>query len=108
MPVYKLIVLSRPIEGMEAEYNDWYDNRHLSDVLAVPGFVSAERCGPAPVERFMDTTGSGQYLAIYTIESENVEQALADLKGRSNGPQMPLSPALDRGAFKTFIFETRS
>src|SRR5678815_3844677 len=37
------IALSDPVEGREAEFNDWYTGRHLPDVLAVPGFVGGQR-----------------------------------------------------------------
>src|SRR5690606_19186746 len=40
---YAYVVLSNPVPGRDQEYNDWYSNRHLADVVAVPGFVSAQR-----------------------------------------------------------------
>ncbi len=38
-----LVVMSNPAPGKEQEYNDWYTNVHLGDVLKVPGIVSAQR-----------------------------------------------------------------
>jgi len=38
-----LVVLTNPVAGREDDYNDWYTNRHLGDVLEVPGIVSAKR-----------------------------------------------------------------
>jgi hypothetical protein len=32
-----VVVLTEPTEGREAEYNDYYENRHLDDVLATTG-----------------------------------------------------------------------
>ena len=43
MPKYTFMVLTNPVEGQEDIYNDWYNNRHLADVLKVPVFVSAQR-----------------------------------------------------------------
>ena len=43
MPRYNLIVLTNPVDGREDEYNDWYTNVHLDDVLKVPGVVAAQR-----------------------------------------------------------------
>ncbi len=37
MPHYAYVVHSNPVAGREDEYNDWYSNRHLADVVAVPG-----------------------------------------------------------------------
>ena len=31
-----------PIAGREDEHNGWYTDRHLQDVLAAPGFASAQ------------------------------------------------------------------
>ena len=40
MAVHRLIVFSAPTPGQEDEYNDWYNNVHLDEVVAIPGFVS--------------------------------------------------------------------
>ncbi len=37
------IVFSNPAPGKEDEFNDWYDNVHVPELLAIPGFVSAQR-----------------------------------------------------------------
>ena len=43
MPDHEYLVLSKPPEGVGAqEYNDWYDG-HIREILAIPGFVSAQR-----------------------------------------------------------------
>ncbi|WP_167480822.1 hypothetical protein [Mesorhizobium waimense] len=38
-------VLNNPVEGREAEFNAWYDDRHVHDILRLPGLVSAQRFG---------------------------------------------------------------
>ena len=43
MAKYKFIVFSKPVAGKEEEYNDWYQNRHLGEVVQTPGFVAAQR-----------------------------------------------------------------
>ena len=43
MPDHEYIVLSKPPQGVSAEaFNDWYD-RHMGEILELPGFVSAQR-----------------------------------------------------------------
>ena len=37
MPRNLVVALANCVEGRVAESNDWYDNQHLADVLAVPG-----------------------------------------------------------------------
>ena len=33
MVQYRFLVFSNPIEGREEEYEDWYTNQHISDVV---------------------------------------------------------------------------
>jgi hypothetical protein len=64
----KLLVYSGPVDGLEDEYNDWYERIHLPEVLMVPGIVAAQRFKlhvaegePQPAQR---------YLAIYEFEGD--------------------------------------
>ena len=54
----------------EEEFNDWYDNVHLPDMLEVPGMISATRWASAkPAE--------GQrrkYLALYELETDDLAE----------------------------------
>ena len=71
-PVIQL-VFSNAIEGRQDEFNDWYDNVHVPDLLAIPGVLSAHRyelldtainqnpAMPAPTHR---------YLCIYEMEGD--------------------------------------
>lgn len=88
---FRYVVLSNPVEGREDEYNRWYTEQHLPDVLRVPGFVAAQRFRVAG-----DASGlAHRYLAIYEIESEDIDRTLADLASRAGTPAMPISEALD-------------
>jgi hypothetical protein len=43
MPDHEYLVMSKPPEGVGTqEYNDFYD-RHMREILALPGWVSAQR-----------------------------------------------------------------
>ena len=92
MANYKMIILTQPVAGREDEYNEWYNDVHLPEVLATDGFVAAQRFklaggpdAPAP------------YLAIYEIKSEDfavtfklIEQRLAEGKiGTSSALDVP-------------------
>ena len=54
MASHRLFVFTQPVEGKDAEYNDWYDKIHLKEVLEIEGFVAAQRFalaeGPADGE----------------------------------------------------------
>lgn len=41
--MHKMVVLAKAAEGRKEELARWYDERHLNDLLAVPGLVSVER-----------------------------------------------------------------
>jgi hypothetical protein len=62
----------------EKEFNDWYDNTHVPDVLETPGFVSCTRYeligDPGP--------GQGKFLAIYEVESDDLPSTMAGLQER--------------------------
>jgi len=62
----------------EKEFNEWYDNVHVPDVLETPGFVGATRYelmgNPGP--------GQGKYLAIYQVESDDFQATMAGLQQR--------------------------
>ncbi len=89
MARYKLVALSNAVEGRDDDYNEWYQSQHMPDVLAVPGFVSAER---------LQVLGDGpyKYLAIYEIETDDIGAVLAEFGKRPGTDLMPVSDALDR------------
>lgn len=83
-----MIVSSHPVNGREAEFNDWYSNVHIAEVSEVPGFVSARRFAPA--------NEGGPYIAIYEMESEDLDQTLLDLRAVSESGGMNMSDSLSR------------
>jgi hypothetical protein len=96
MADYKLVVMSNPLEGKEAEFNDWYDTRHLDDVLNVPGFHRAQRLtteavipGPPPAFR---------YVAIYDFVSDDIEKTMGYFLSIAGGEKMPIPPLMEPGA----------
>ena len=90
---YNLIALTNPIDGRDDEFNDWYSNVHLDDVLKLPGVKAAQRFRlsetqhrPGPFE--------WRYMAVYEIEIDDLTVTLSALKSASGTEAMPLSPAL--------------
>jgi hypothetical protein len=74
-----LLTLTEPPPGMEEEFNAWYDEEHLPERLAIPGFRSARRwVGDGP-------PGAGRYLATYELDSAAVLDSPAYL-ARLNAP----------------------
>ncbi len=91
---YVIAVLTNPIPGREAEFNDWYDNRHIPDVLAIPGVISAQRFGLAPAQR-MEAPYPYGYFAFYEVETDDLPALVEDMRARGGTPLMPISEALD-------------
>lgn len=90
MTAYTLVVMSQPVEGREDEYNEWYSNQHLGDVLNVEGFTAARRFTVA--EGYTAALG---YMALYEVETDDPEALLAELTKRAGTPAMPISTAMD-------------
>lgn len=90
MTAFTLVVFAKPVEGREEEFNDWYTNRHLKDVLAIPGFRSVRR-----LRQVQAVSGDlPQYCALYEIEADDAAPIVERLLSASQ-EDMPISPALD-------------
>jgi len=96
MAEYRFIVLSNPVPGREDEYNDWYDGRHVDDVLKIPGFVRVQRFEYADPLR--DDPPKHKYLSIYDIESDDIAKTAGLLVAAAGTSRMPISDALEENA----------
>ncbi len=73
---HMVVVLTEPTEGNEQEFDDYYENLHLDEVLSSTGWQSAQRF------KLVDEQGQAcplPYLALYEAEAENSEEVLATL-----------------------------
>jgi hypothetical protein len=85
----KLIVLSSPAEGREDEYNQWYDEVHLGEVLALGPFTEATRYKVSEHQAF---PAEHDYAAVYSFEGP-ADAALAALVDGASTMQMSDSMA---------------
>lgn len=92
MARYILTVATSPAPGREDDYNRWYDKVHLAEVLAIDGFVSAERFVVDPAGQH--GAAAPRYLAIYGIESDDIDSTMAAFRRFSAAlaPQDALDP----------------
>jgi len=100
-----LVVYTNPVEGEEDEYNKWYDETHLPDIVDVPGVVSGTRLKLNPVAG----TGEGathQYLALYEIDGDPAA-VMAEIGARVGNGQMVLSSAADLAGSNMAVFTYR-
>jgi hypothetical protein len=100
-----LLVLSNATDGGDDEFNDWYTNVHLSDVLKVEGFVAAQRF------RLSETQLAGgeppyRYAAIYEVETDDLQRSADALGAAGSGDSaMVISPKLDRSRTVAWFFD---
>ena len=102
MTRYKMLVLSRPTSGNEAEYNHWYQHTHLPQILSLPGFVAAERYQLAVN---MAGDSAYPYIAIYEIETDDVQAAYEALVKAAGEGGLVMSPAFDRDSVLASIYQ---
>jgi len=103
MPHFKYVVFTEPKPGQDDAYNDWYDKQHLAEVLAVDGFVAAQRFKLVDVPG--NPQGASRYLAIYEIEADDPKTVLDRLVEIGTGGGMVISDALDRASAKTILYQ---
>ncbi|RYE52896.1 MAG: hypothetical protein EOP18_09985 [Rhizobiaceae bacterium] len=114
---YSWFVFTNCTPGDDAEFNDWYDNVHVPDLLKVPGVVACSRSslaapqmGNADGTLFMCGTeeigAKYQYVACYSIESDDPRAVLEDILSRSGTEDMLMTDTL-ADAY-TILFQDRT
>jgi hypothetical protein len=101
MPRFKMIALTRPVPGREAEYNEWYQTKHLPEICAFPGVVGAQRYVEAAALQGGDDR---KFLAIYDIETDDLGGFLGAIGKASAEGKMTVSEASDNAGAYTVIF----
>ena len=100
---FAYIVLSNPVQGREDEYNAWYTGQHLADVIAVPGFVSAQRF------RLCDAAAEGapqqRYMAIYNMQTDDPVALIARLTALVESGEVAMSEAFSHEGLSTILYE---
>ena len=76
MPKGIMYLQTMPVSpDKDADYNKWYNDTHLAEIVSVEGIVSARRFAP------MD--GNGPYIAIYELDCDDLDAA-AQQMGKRN------------------------
>ena len=106
MATHRLVVFTSAKPGREDEFNKWYDEVHLREVLEVEGFVAAQRfaVSDSQMPGLDADSAPGRYLAIYEIEAPDVASALEKLGGAAD--VMDISDAFDANDAKAFAYTT--
>lgn len=101
-----MVVGSNPTDpAHEAEFNEWYSDTHLADVLAVAGFHTARRYSLSDARPMVDTEASPfRYLAVYEIESDDLEQTGRDVQAALDSGAIPISETFDLSRFSVDFY----
>ena len=102
MATHVLVVLSNPVEDAEEEFNAWYDEVHLTDMLSVPGMTTAQRFVIGPPVLSKKAPVPWRYLALYEVETEDI-QATIDAVAAAL-PSWEVSEAIDRRSTAAYAF----
>jgi hypothetical protein len=102
---YYFFVFSNPVAGHEDEYNKWYNEQHAPDVVAVPGFVTAQRFvkNDLPLYRMVDLQVP-KYLVIYKIVTDDVNAVFAEVSRRLQTRETVISPTFDSKTSVSYVY----
>lgn len=95
------LVFSDPVPGREVQFNSWYSDRHLPDVLDVPGYLAARRYSLEATQGAVSRPW--HYLTIYEIDQSRYLVATAELAARSGTDRMPISEAAQKPVSAHFL-----
>jgi len=87
MARHLLVVRTNPLEGKEDEFNRWYSETHIREVVQIPGFESAQRFRRSADQ--IREPDEFAYLALYELETDDLAATLKAL--------MDTVPSLDMG-----------
>lgn len=107
---YVMLVFANPIPGREAEFNDWYTNTHMGDLVQLQGWMGAQRFRLLTnVQPRLSTAGYGQgYLIVWDLEETDANPALARMTAAIAGGKSRLGAGFNYtpGAGANGTFET--
>jgi hypothetical protein len=100
MTAYNLVVLSNPAPGKEDEYNEWYTNVHIPDVVRCDGFTGGRRY---KIGQGFDAPH--KYMAIYEMETDDPAKCIEGMTAKAGTPALAISPALDVEGVAMTLYE---
>jgi hypothetical protein len=97
----KLVALTRPQPGREDEYHEWYNTKHLPELVNKFNMAGAQRYKLAAKLMGSD---ENEFLAIYDIEAEDPMAFLGAMGAAAQGGELTQSDAQDFGICYTALF----
>ena len=97
----KLIALTTPLPGKEAEFHDWYQNAHLPELCTIAGLQGAQRY---PLVAKMMGSDENPWLAIYDIEVDDPMSFMASMGALAGSGKMTPPIYQDMATTYTALF----
>ena len=85
-----LIVFSNPVDNRVEDFNDWYTNVHIRDVMRMPASVAVQRFVLADQQPLKERASKFAYLAVYETD-DTVKCTVAHAAAFT--PGLPISDA---------------
>jgi hypothetical protein len=101
---YFMIIFTNPAPGKEDEYNKWYDAHHATDVVANPGFVSAQRLVASELQ-VQDVKTPRKYGVVYTIVTDDLTAVHNENTRRLKAGIIPVEPVLDLPSTVSYTYK---
>ena len=96
MARYHYVILCQAVPGREAEFDEWYDTRHLHDVRRMDGVVSARRFN-LDFQKVYDLDAPQWHsMTIYELDCDDPQALLDRIVTASKTAAMPLSDAMTK------------
>jgi hypothetical protein len=103
MTKHIMLALSNFVAGREEEFDRWYSDRHIPDMLNILGVISARRFKLSSAQR-NDPPFAYTHLAIYEVDTSDLSATIDAIRERSGSVAMPISDAMAKGGLG-LIFE---
>jgi hypothetical protein len=101
MAKFKMISLTTPKPGREAEFHDWYQNTHLPELVSFAELYGAQRY--QLVAKLMGTD-TNPFLAIYDLECDDPMTFLGAMGEASTSGKLTQSDTADMSVNYTALF----
>ncbi|MFE3317119.1 hypothetical protein [Nocardia sp. NPDC059195] len=96
----RLMVFATPHDGMDDEYNRWYTDVHIPEMLTIPGVASCERHKLA-----RGGPDEARYLSVFVLDGEP-STVLAELGARAADGRMTVSAAADSARTRLTVWHS--
>ena len=101
----RLFVLSNPSAGKEDEFNKWYTEQHLPEIVKnVDGFVAGQRLKLA-AGQLMPNPNAPRYAAVYEIEADDIGAAVQGLGAAMGSGKVSMSDTIDLATAMVLVYE---